>query len=330
MILMCVIPLASVRTSSARADTVDTLAAVRSRGVVRCASIIRPGIAVPTIDGKHWYGMAPDMCRAVAAAVFNDPTRITFRPYFDGKKIDGTTDTLDDIVFVGGAQLVGDAAPPASRLVLGPVIVHDALALLVPANGPHTTAELAKQSICAEPGSPADRALTRYFAQRGLTLHEHPFQEVDEMRQAYGDGKCDALAGPMTTLSSVRADPQDGRRSDRILAERLGDDPIFAGTPGDARWTRIIWWTLSALVDAEIAGLDRSATDADAAIPGVPPAVATDIGLSRRWDFDVLHAVGNYGEVFDRNLGSKSRFGLSRSQNATWNNGGLIFGLSVE
>jgi general L-amino acid transport system substrate-binding protein len=308
----------------------DTLSSVRSRGVVRCASIIRPGIAVPTVDGKHWYGIAPDVCRAIAAAIFADPARMTFRPYFNGKRLDGTTDTLDDVVFVSGAQLVGTAAPPAQHLVLGPVILHDALSVLVPATGARAMAELAKRSVCAEPGSPADRALTRYFLSHDLTLHEHPFQEVDEMRQAYSDGKCDALAGPLTTLGSVRADPQDGRRTDRILSERLADDPIMASTPGDARWARIIWWTFSVLVDAEVAGIDRSTANRDTAIPGVPPAVATDLGLTRDWDFNALEAVGNYREVFERNLGSNSRFALMRAENAVWSNGGRIFGLSAE
>jgi general L-amino acid transport system substrate-binding protein len=305
----------------------DVLARVRERGVLHCAGIVRPGIAVPTLDGQHWYGIAADVCRAVAGAVLGDPSRMTFRPYFDGKTLTGGADTLDDVVFLSSTQLVGDAAPGAAPLVLGPVIAHDAIALLVPGAGAAHVAELARKTVCVEPGSRADRALTSYFAQRAWELREHPFQETDEMRQAYGDGNCAALAGPLTTLASVRADPQDGHRSDRLLPELLADDPIFATTAGDARWSRIIWWTFSALVDAESAGVGARAGDAGAAIPGVPPALAGDLGLDAHWTRDALAAGGNYAELFEHDLGSRSRFGLARGANALGRDGGQIFGL---
>jgi general L-amino acid transport system substrate-binding protein len=274
--------------------------------------------------------VAVDVCRAVAAAALGAPDRMTFRPYFDGKRLDGSPDELDDIVFVSGAQLVGDAAPGAAPLELGPVVAHDSLALLVPAAGAASPGQLATTTVCVEPGSAADRALTRYFDSHAIVLHEHPFQETDEMRQAYDDGNCGALAGPLTTLASVRADPQEGHRADRILPQLLADDPIIAATPGDARWARILWWTFSVLVDAEAAGIPGREGDAVAAIPGVPPAVGNELGLPPRWANAALDAVGNYGEIFERDLGSGSRFGLARGSNALWTSGGLIFGLHAE
>jgi len=309
----------------------DVLARVRERGVLHCAGIVRPGIAVPSLDGKQWTGVTVDFCRAVAAAVLGAPDRMTFRPYFDGKRLDGSADELDDIVFLTGSQLVGDAAPGAAPLQLGPVVVHDALALLVPASsGTTNAAGLATKTVCVEPGSQADRALTRFFEQRAIDLHEHPFQEVDEMRQAYDDGNCGAVAGPLTTLASVRADPQEGHPADRILPQLLADDPIVAATTGDARWARILWWTFSVLVDAEAAGIAGHDGDAVTAIPGVPPAIGNELGLSDRWANAALDARGNYGEIFERDLGSGSRFKLARGSNALWRNGGLIFGLNVE
>jgi len=149
------------------------------------------------------------------------------------------------------------------------------------------------------------------------------------MREAYGDGRCDALAGPLTTLASVRADPDEGHPKDRILPELLADDPIFAATSHDARWARIVWWTFSVLVDAEDAGI-RAHTTGDDAIAGVPPAAGSELGLTAGWERDALDAGGNYGELFDRDLGAGSRFGLARGANALWRNGGLIFGLHVD
>ncbi len=309
----------------------SVLARIRARGVVRCASIVRPGIAVPTADGKHWYGLSVDVCHAVAAAVLGDGKRIAYRPYFgmaNAAVTSAADDTADDIVFLSGAELVGGNAAAAAALQLGPVIAHDALALLVPAAGVAHAADLADKTVCVEPGSPGDRALTSYFERHAIALHEHPFQETDEMRQAYGDGKCDALAGPLTTLASVRADPTDGRRADRILPERLADDPIFAATSGDATWSRIVWWTFSALVDAEDANNDATA-DPAGSISGVPPAVADELGLSRRFAHDAVAAGGNYRQLFERDLGAQSIFALALGDNALWHDGGLIFGLQV-
>ena len=204
-IVFASIAVCSIALPSVAAE--DELAQVRAHGTLHCAGIVRPGLAVPGVDGTHWYGLAADMCRAVAAAVLGDPARMTFRPYFEDERTRPPSGDADDIVFVSGAQLVGDAAASATALQLGPAIVHDGLALLAPAGGVSHVAELATKTICVEPGSPADRALQRYFESHALALHEHPFQETDEMRQAYGDGKCDALAGPLSTLASVRADP---------------------------------------------------------------------------------------------------------------------------
>jgi general L-amino acid transport system substrate-binding protein len=319
----CFAPATCVASSQA-----DVLARVRANGVVHCAGIVRPGIAVPTVDGKHWYGISVDVCRA-AAAVFGSPDRIAFRPYFGGPSSDAHA-APDDIVFLSGAQLVGASAGSSAPLTLGPTIVHDALALLVPAAGVAHAADLANKTVCVEPGSPADRALTAYFARQSIALHEHPFQETDEMRQAYGDGQCDALAGPLSTLASVRADPKDGRTNDRLLPELLADDPIFAATESDARWSRVVAWTFAVLVDAEDSAVSPSRAGAEAGLLGVPPAVASELGLRPAWMHDALAAEGDYGNVFARNLGANSRLGLARGSNALWRDGGLIFSLYVE
>jgi general L-amino acid transport system substrate-binding protein len=318
-----------VPTARALADG-DVLARVRERGNVRCASVVRPGIAVPTSDGARWYGIAPDICRAVAAAVLGIAAKIAFRPYFDGAGQSAHPEEPDDIVFLGAEQAVTQLADARTPLQLGPAVVHDALGILVHAAGAADVAGLAARSICVEPGTAADRALTRYFDARSLSLHEHPYQEPDEMRQAFETGNCDALAGPLSTLASVRADPSEGHAADRILDDVLADDPIFAATPSDARWSRIVWWTFSALVDAEDAGLSAKTVTKETVVPGVPPAVGTSLGLAPGWTSDAIVASGNYGEIFDRDLGATSNFRLRRGANALWRNGGLIDALHAE
>jgi len=327
VVAACVAISCSAPLPSLAAD--DVLARVRARGVVRCASIVRPGIAVPTADGKHWYGVAPDICRAVAAAVLGAPNLISFRAYFGVPVAGGTIDDADDIVFLSGRELVGETGQAAGDLELGPVVLHDSLALLVPAAS-HVThvKQLGTKSVCVEPGSRSDRALEGYFTHHAIALREHPFEETDEMREAYGDGRCDALAGPLTTLASIRADPEEGHRADRILPEVLADDPIFAATPQDAHWARTVWWVFSVLVDAEDALV--KAHGRDSAIAAVPPAAGTELGLAAGWESRALNAGGNYGELFDRDLGAGSRLRLARGANALWRNGGLIVGLRFD
>ena len=320
----------AVTLARASAADADVLTRVRANGVVRCATIVRPGVAVPTVDGAHWYGIAPDVCRAVTAAVLGDPTRVKMRPYLENEAGAATVPT-DDIVFLSGTESIATLARDRATLQLGPAVMHDALALLVPASSAATRlADLGDAKICVEPGTPADRALVRAFARRGIALREHPFQESDEMRQAYGTGNCDALAGPLTTLANVRSDPSEGRPADRILPEVLADDPIFAATGGDARWSRILWWTFSVLVDAEEAGISGRDAARVGAIPGVPPLAGRQLGLAPGWARDALAAGGNYGELFERDLGAASRLKLTRGDNALSSNGGSIFGLHVE
>jgi general L-amino acid transport system substrate-binding protein len=319
-----------VPSAPSRAEEPSVLEHVRLRHVVRCAGVVRPGIAVPSSDGKRWYGIAVDVCRAIAAATLGDASLISFRPYLRGEVVDRANAESDDVVFISSSELVTAGSHAGPPLVQGPIVVHDALALLVPRTGVSDVASLHDRSVCVESGSDSDRALVRYFAQRAIGLREFPFQETDEMRQAYGDGRCDALAGPMSTLASVRADPEEGRAGDRLLPDLLADDPIFCATPNDARWSQIVWWTFSALVDAEDSGLNQRDAIGAGAIPGIPPAVGMQLGLSPSWAGDVIAAVGNYGELFERNLGSKSRYHLARGNNASVRNGGTIVGLRVE
>ena len=112
-----------------------------------------------------------------------------------------------------------------------------------------------------------------------------------------------------------------------MLPEFLADDPIVAATAGDARWSRIVWWVFSVLVDAEDAGISAHASVASTAIPGVPPALATEFGLKANWAHAALAAGGNYGELFERDFGASSKFGLARGTNALWRNGGADFRL---
>ena len=303
------------------------LANARERGVVRCGSIIRPGLAVPSRAGR-WSGLAVDVCRAIAAAVLGSAERIDFHGYL-GPEPFRPGGEYDDVAFITDREMLEYEL--WNVYVTGPVVFHDAFALLVPAHGAAHAAGLAKSSVCVEPGTAADRSLTAYSGAHRIALSEHPFQEPDEMRQAYLDGRCDALAGPETTLANVRADPVEGRPGDRILPEILGDEPIYAATvPNDGRWSALVRWTFGNLLRAEEDGITRATASEHRRLEGVPPAVGKQLDLVPDWSTRQLLAVGNYGEIFQRNFGRDSPLKLPRRRNALQRDGGPMFAPAAE
>jgi general L-amino acid transport system substrate-binding protein len=220
-------------SGASSAEETDVLQLVRLRHVVRCAGLVRPGIAVPTLDGKSWHGFAVDVCRAIAAATLGDASRISFRPYVRGEPFDRSNGETDDVVFLSSSELVADGTHVALPLVLGPVVVHDALALLVPASGVAEIASLRDRSVCVEAGSDTDRALVRYFAQR-------------DRRNA-----ASLWRRTVRCVGGTVIDPsQRARRSRRGSFERSSPSRIVSGRPNFLRYAHGRSLVADRMVDA--------------------------------------------------------------------------------
>jgi general L-amino acid transport system substrate-binding protein len=291
-----------------------TLERVRQEGVVRCGGAVRPGLAFPGAEEK-WWGLTIDICRAVAAAVLDNPEKFSFRAYLRDNDYDGVPG-VEEVMFLTGTDIIGHRL--LDTVLPGPAVFFESFGLMVAAGSKvQQASDLAGGGVCLEPGSETDRAIENYFAASGLVLHEKPFQEADEMLDALDDGLCDALAGEVTTLAAVQAHLGSPYR---ILPDVAAVSPVLAVTGlDDAGWSAVIAWTVATLIRAEQSG----PPSADGRLAGMT-VNAPGLGLKPGWQARVIAAVGDYAAIFSRNLGEGSALRLPRGVNALWDHGGLL------
>jgi len=298
---------------------------VKARGFVRCGSVERPGLA-GTDGHSGWTGLEVDVCRAVAAAVLGSPERIEYYKYEAPNDFDAVRNQQDDIYFLTGSEIAKQKL--AGKVLPGPTVFVESQAVMAPVNSSAQHLEdLAWNSICFMIGSPAERTLNAYFDTIHKTWFRRGFTEDGEMNDAYNVQSCHALAGEITTLASVRLDPGVNHLSSRILPETLAVFPVMAATgTDDAQWSSIVAWTVHTLVSAE-----RPETRWYAGGAGAMPITADELGLDKEdWQRRVLTAVGNYGDIFERNLGKGSVLKIDRGLNANNIGGGLLLGPFIE
>jgi general L-amino acid transport system substrate-binding protein len=291
---------------------------VKARGVVCCGGVERPGLAFEDGHG-NWRGLEVDICRAVADAVLGSPERIRFHAYETPKGFDAVRKQKDDVCFLTGTEIAHHHL--AGKVLPGPTVFVESQNVMVTTNSQvRDLADLAGDSICYMIGSPAEQSLEAYFA----GIHKHflhrAFSEFGEMNDTYRVQNCHALGAEITYLASVRLNPGINHITSRILPQSLTAYPILAATPVlDAKWSAVVAWTVDTLISAERPTTKWSNTGA-AAMPIVSP----ELGLAKGWQARVLEALGNYRDIFDRNLGAKSPLKLDYGFNANQVNGGLL------
>lgn len=297
---------------------------LEARGVVRCGGVPRPGLA--EMDGRgRWSGLEVDVCRAIAAAVLGSPDRIEYHGYWTPAQFGAVRNHMDDVYFLTGSEIKEQDL--AESIVPGPVIFMESDAVMVPSGlAARHVFSLAGDTICFLSGSPAERGLSAYFGARHENWLRMPFSEKSEMYDAYAVQHCHAIAGEITTLTAVRLAPGINRLSSRILPEPLSVFPVIAATgTDDAQWSSIVAWTVMTLISAE-----RPETRWYAGGAGAMPVTAPGLGLDSGWQRRVLAASGNYGDIFEHNVGKGSRLKLDRGLNANQLNGGLLLAPFIE
>lgn len=308
--------------SSARAG--DILKRVQTNGYVRCGSVKRPGLA--GIDSRgRWTGLEVDICRAVAAAVLGSPEAIAYHAYETRKDFDAVRNQHDDLSFLTGTEI--EAQKLAGKVLPGPTVFIESHAVMVPegAAAKHVV-DLAGDSICYMIGSPAERSLDAYFDGLHKSWFHRAFSEDGEMADTYRVQNCHAIAGEITDLASIRLDPGINHLTSRILPEDLAVFPVMAVTGTDnGQWSAIVAWTVHTLISAE-----RPRSHWYAGGAGSMPINAPELGLDQDWQKRVLAAVGNYGDIYKRNLGTGSALKIKRGLNANRINGGLLLSPFLE
>lgn len=316
--LLVLLTLLSFYSSISVAKAGSVVERVKARGVVRCGSVERPGLAHAGSRGR-WTGLNVDVCRAIATAVLKSPERIEYHEYETRKDFDAVRNQQDDVYFLTGSEISEQKL--AGKLVPGPTVFVESHAVMVASTSPaRHVSDLAKDGVCFMIGSPVERSIEAYFAALHQNWFRRPFSEDGEMIDTYNVQNCHAIAGEITTLAMIRLSSGVNRLSSRILSDNLTSFPVIAATgTNDAQWSALVAWTVDALVSAQ-----RPETRWYAGGAGAMPINAPELGLDKDWQRRVLAAVGNYGDIFERNLGKGSPLNLDPRLNANQFSGGLL------
>ena len=324
------LPAAADRDAAA-AQAGGTLEAVKARGTRRCgASAGRQGSGQIDINGR-WSGLEVDFCRAVAAAVFGDPDKVDFINVSTRQRFDALENGSIDILQRTTTWTLSREA--THHLLFAGIAYYDGQGFMVRRDLRVTAATaLASDQICVAQDTTTELNLADDFRQRGLP-YAPKVLPPDAAETAYADGKCGAVTTDASALFALRArlpHPDDNV----ILPEIISKEPLGpAVRQGDDRWFEIVRWTLYAMIEAEEMGVSQS--NVDTVIKGDNPRIrrllgvegnfAQPLGLTADWAYRIIKFVGNYGDVFERNLGDRSPLKIKRGLNDLWTRGGLLY-----
>jgi len=309
-----------------------TLAKVKKNGYLRCGvNEGLPGFATPDNKGE-WTGLDVDFCRAIAAAIFNDPKKVRFTP--TSAKVRFTVLQAGDVDLLSRNTTWTISRDTQLGLEFVGVAYYDGQGFLVPKKLNVTSAkQLNGASVCTNTGTTTELNLADFFRANKLKYKVIAFEKNQEVIAAYDSGRCDAYTTDVSGLYAERLKlkaPADHI----ILPEIISKEPLGpAVNQGDPQWGDLVRWTLFALLNAEELGVTSKNMDQMLKSPspevrrllGVEGAFGEPLGLTKDWVVRIVRHVGNYGEMFERNVGQGSPLKIKRGQNALWKNGGLHY-----
>lgn len=308
-----------------------TLDAIQQRGVIKVGVGTSPGFFAPDSSGK-WQGFFVDFGRALAVTVFNDPNKVEFTSSSPQQRLPALQAGEFDILLSGVTQTITRAFKLGFHF--GPVLFYDGQGLLVNKSlGVEKAADLDGATIGVQSGTTGELNIADFFRKTGKKYTPVVIEDSKEFVAALESGRVDALTQDSSDLAirrSLLAKPDDFI----VLPERLSKEPLVpAVRSGDDRWLEIVNWTVYATIQAEEFGITQANVDEflkseDPAIKrflGVDTSLGEAIGLDPKFAYNIIKAVGNYGEIFDRNIGPKTPVAFERGYNELWTKGGLIY-----
>ena len=316
-----------------QAASADTLAAVKERGELICgANGTLAGFGPPDPQG-NWTGFDVDFCRAIAAAIFNDPTKVKFVPLTAKDRFTALQSGEIDVLSRNTTWTLSRDTSlgldfPAITFFDGQgFMVRRALKL-------SSALELNDASVCVQQGTTSELNLADYFRTNHMGLKTVTFATGEEALKAYESGRCDAYTTDSSGLYGERQKLPDPS-AHVVLPEIISKEPLSpAVRQGDNQWTDIVRWAHYVMLDAEELGVNKANVDEKLKsddpetrrLLGVEGQYGEALGLTNDWAYRIIKHVGNYGEVFERNVGQGSPLKIVRGLNALWTKGGLQYG----
>ena len=313
-----------------------TLASTRNKGHVDCgAHPGAPGFGITDSRGNY-QGLDADTCRAVAAAIFGDGNRVRFTVLTSAARLPALQSGQIDLL--PRTTTWTQSRDTANGLNFTAVTFYDGQGFLVRRNaGVQRANQLDGASICVTSGTTNELNLADWARSNRISFRPVVFEQNDETRIAYEAGRCDAFSTDASQLAGIRSALP--RPDDHIvLPDIISKEPLApAVRHGDDQWFDIVRWTIYALIEAEELGITRANVDEMLRserpeirrLLGVSGDHGPFMGLDRRWAYNAIKAVGNYGEIFERHLGRGSPIGLQRGLNDLWTRGGLMYAMPV-
>ena len=318
--------------ASADAANAATLDDIKARGSILCGvSGGLAGFAQPD-DKGNWTGIDVDFCRALAAAVFNDPTKVKFLPLTAKDRFTALQSREVDL-------LSRNTTWTSSRdtqlgFNFAGVVYYDAQGFLVRKAAKVSSAlELSNTTVCTQSGTTTQLNLADYFRSNNMKYEAVVFNTADEVIKAYESGRCDVFT---TDVSQIYAERLKLSKPDdhMILPELISKEPLAPLVRhGDDQWFDIVKWTLFAMLNAEEYDVSQKTLEQRLKserpdvkrLLGIEGNYGEQLGLTNDWVVRIVRHVGNYGEIFDRNVGEGSRLKIDRGLNKLWNKGGLQY-----
>ena len=311
-----------------------TLDAIKSRGQVVCGvNTGLPGFAAADGQGK-WTGLDVDVCRAIAAAVLGDPEKVKWVPLTPQQRFTALQSGEIDILSRNTTWTLTRDASLGLNFV--GVTYYDGQGFMVPAKlNLKSAKQLKGATVCVQSGTTTEKNLTDFSRANKLDLKPVVFDKLEAANGAYFSGRCAAYTTDVSGLASIRSKEAKDPKEHVILPDLISKEPLCpAVRRGDDEWFAIVKWVVFGLIEAEEYGLTQAnveqmqKTSQDPVvmrIVGSSEDTGKLLGLDKEWMVRALKATGNYGEIFERNVGPKTAVNLPRGANAQWNEGGLMY-----
>ncbi|HEV2546975.1 MAG TPA: amino acid ABC transporter substrate-binding protein [Stellaceae bacterium] len=317
------------------AEAGPTLDGVKNRGTLVCGvNTGLAGFALPDREG-NFKGLDADTCRAIAVAVLGDAKKVKFVPTTAQQRFTALqTGEIDVLVRNTTWTLIRDTD---NGFNFASPNYYDGQGFMVPKKlGVKTAKELDGATICVQPGTTTELNLADYFRSNKINFKPLVIEKLDEVENAYFAGRCDAYTTDRSGLAATRAQKASNPDDHIILPDVISKEPLApAVRHGDDEWFDIVKWVMYGLIGAEEKGI--TAENVDQMLKSDDPEVKRMLGVSaglgkalhldEKWLYNIVKQVGNYGEIFERNVGKESPLKLERGVNALWTKGGLMYAM---